>query len=271
MKNFEKRRKAQRSGFTLIELVMVVMILAIVAGLAVPIVGWLRRAANYGAQANIQAAIAQNLEFYRTTYGNNAYPNHLDSLFMANGDDAPTTIIGTGDSNIATDGLSGTLTPLTLDGGSDMAQCAKAIECVYDHATSGWLQGNPSNSAITERELDYSTGNDLVFASIDRTSGNGIKLFSEWYGTNPDEWPDAANIQHLAFGIGPYCDLVGTTLQSAPMDPRVDASKKYGRFVAVFAVYQPRNGRRAQLKGVINGKGRSANNALSEFWVSTNP
>ena len=271
MKIFEKRRKAQRSGFTLIELVMVVMILAIVAGLAVPIVGWLRRAANYGAQANIQAAIAQNLEFYRTTYGNNAYPDHLDSLLMANGADAPTTIIGTGDSNIPTDGLAGTLKIETLNADSDFAQCAKAIGHVYDHATTGWLQGNPSNSAITERELDYSGSDPLVFAAVDRTTSNGIKLFSEWYGVNADEWPAETDVKHLAFGIGPYCDLVGTTMQSAPMDPRVDASKKYGRFVAVFAVYNPRNGRRAQLKGVINGKGRSANNALSEFWVSTNP
>ena len=86
MNRFEKRRKADRSGFTLIELVMVVMILAIVAGLAVPVVGWLRRSANYGAQANTTAALASNFDHAALdseklyacgncpkTFGNNKY------------------------------------------------------------------------------------------------------------------------------------------------------------------------------------------------------
>ena len=95
MNRFEKRRKADRSGFTLIELVMVVMILAIVAGLAVPAVGWLRRSANYGAQANIQAAaLASNLEFYRSDLWQQRIPR-ITSIrcCSSNAGDDPTATI----------------------------------------------------------------------------------------------------------------------------------------------------------------------------------
>ncbi|MDB4557806.1 type II secretion system GspH family protein [bacterium] len=268
MNMFEKRRKADRSGFTLIELVMVVMILAIVAGLAVPIVGWVRRSANYAAQANTQQAVASNLEFYRTTYGNNAYPQHLDSLLLANGGDDPTATIAAA-TTFGNDGIGGTIALKELSG--DQTQSIKAIGHVYDHTddATAWLQGNPGNSGLVERELTAAGPN--VYAVIDQTSGNGQALMREWYGIDSDEWPATTEVEHVCFGIGPNCDLVGATMQSAPMDPRVDASSQYNRFVAVFAVYNPRSGQRAQLRGVINAKGRSANNALSEFWQSTNP
>ncbi|MCP4890424.1 MAG: hypothetical protein GY904_27980 [Planctomycetaceae bacterium] len=243
------------------------MILAIVAGLAVPVVGWLRRSANYGAQANIQAAIASNLEFYRTTYGNNAYPQHLDSLLLENGGADPTATIADATS-FGNDGIGGTIALKSLSG--DQTQSIKAIAHVYDHTDdSNWLQGNPGNSGLVERELTAAGPN--VYAVIDQTSDNGKRLMREWYGIDQLEWPATTEIEHVCFGIGPNCDLVGRTMQSAPMDPRVDASSQYNRFVAVFAVYNPRSGQRAQLRGVINAKGRSANNALSEFWQSTNP
>ena len=262
---------SRRSGFTLIELVMVIMILAIVAGLAVPVVGWLRRSANYGAQANIQAAVASNLEFFRTTYGNNAYPSHLDSLLLdasggAGGVDPTATIASA--TSFGHDGIGSVIQLESLSG--DFTQSIKAIDHVYDHTDDGsWLQGNPGNSGLVERVL--SSGGPNVYATIDRSTSGGAALFTEWYGVDPAEWPAETAVKHIAMGIGPNCDLVGKTMQSAPMDPRVNASAQYNRFVAVFAVYDPRSGQRAQLRGVINAKGRSANNALSEFWQSTNP
>ena len=272
MKNFEKRRKAQRSGFTLIELVMVVMILAIVAGLAVPIVGWLRRSANYASQSHNQAALASNLEFFRTTYGNNNYPSHMDSLLKSDG-----TEIDYVDSGLGRLIISG-----TVDG--DHAECLeKWCSCLFDHDATGFagLQGNPGNSANNDREIDWDDipSGGVPVALLDTTPDDdgdipkesGL-LLNELYG-DADEWlaEDAGATKHVIMGIGPRNDAVGTTMQAAPMDSRVDASQVYGRFSAVFAVYSPRKGRRAQLKAVVNAKGRTANNALSEFWQSTNP
>ena len=267
MKKFEKRRKAQR-GFTLIELVMVVLILAIVAGLAVPVVGWLRRSANYGAQANTSAALASNFEFYRSTYGNNAYPNYLDSLLKASdGSLIDYTDGGWGDLFVA-----GSLT-------GDALECLKPLTVVMDHDDTGFegLQGNPGNSATTQRT--FYGGVDPALCAVVDVDGTDepAKLLQEIY---PGAVADAATntiayggdtITLVGFGIGQSNTAVGRTMASAPLDPRVDNSEVYGRYTAIFAVYGTRKGRRAQLKAIVNAKGRTLNNALSEFNQSLNP
>ncbi len=270
MKKFQKTRKAHRSGFTLIELVMVVMILAIVAGLAVPVVGWVRRSANYAAQANTQQALVSNLEFYRTTYGNNGYPDHLDSLLLASD---PTKVIPYAEKGLYEDGASDPTNAGLIVAGTivdDQAECFNWLTHVLDHNDSEFsgLQGNPSNSAETEREFDHDqkTSAAQEVAVVNPSSDEGEDLIEELY---PDGIP--TGIQLVAFGLGRSNDLVGRTLQAAPMDPRVEASSQYARYTAIFACYTPRAGRRAQLKCVVNAKGRLANNALSEFWQSTNP
>ena len=278
MKKFEQRRKAQRGGFTLIEMTVVLMVLAIVAGLAVPIVGWLRRSANYASQANAQAAVASNLEFYRTTYGNNNYPSHMDSLLFNSDTTAEITYVDGGLGNL--------IVPGVVSG--DYADClSKWLECVLDHDDSAFagLQGSPGNSAFYDRELDAEYTADAVNLAVLDIGADGQTptkeaglLLDELYG-NRTEWlaengstsPTTGGIVHVILGIGPRNDAVGRTLQSAPTDSRVDPSSQYGRFCAVFATYNPRAGQRAQLKAVVNGKGRTANNALSEFWQSTNP
>jgi prepilin-type N-terminal cleavage/methylation domain-containing protein len=271
VKKFDlKKRNQRRGGFTLIELVMVIMILAIVAGLAVPIVGWLRRSANYAAQANTQAALASNLEYFRATFGNNNYPNRMDSLVMTGGSDPiydPTNGIGH-DSGLDTDLFQ--IDDLLAD---ETASLSKFVKQVMDHdPTSGnWLQGNPGNSAIVERAFDGTSTAVVARGNFQKDgttalTGEGLLLTQEIY---PDGVP--SDVTLVAFGLGRSNTAVGRTLQSAPLDSRVDNSSVYGRFIGVFAVYNPREGRRAQLKAVLNAKGRTQNNALSEFWQSNAP
>lgn len=257
-----RSKTENRTGFTLIELVMVIMILAIVAGLAVPIVGWLRRSANYASQANTQQAIASNFEFYRSTYGNNNYPGHLDSLVLTGTSNPIYSVSGYCDGGHAAD----LYTIDDLD--SDETAClTKWLGHVFDHTENPYagLQGNPGNSATVERAFD-GTNVAVIGDSTTTFTGEGALLVNELY---PDGVP--ADVKLVAFGIGQYNDAVGKTMHSAPLDSRVDNSKVYGRYIGVFATYSPRAGRRAQLKAVLNAKGRTSNNALSEFWQSTNP
>jgi prepilin-type N-terminal cleavage/methylation domain-containing protein len=274
MKSIEKKARQQRSGFTLIELVMVIMILAIVAGLAVPIVGWLRRSANYAAQSNTTASLASNFEFYRTTYGNNGYPDRLDSLLKQDGTLIDYVDGGWGDLFVAG----------TIDG--DEEECFNWLNTVYDHTISPHapdaagdpqvLQGNPGNTAIYPRPI--ADGSAVALVDVTDTD-EGAELLTELYpdatdlGTNgPGTFThNGETIKLVAFGIGQSNEAVGRTLQSAPIDPRVDNSKVYGRYAAIFATYPVRAGRRAQLKAIVNAKGRTTNNAVSEFWQSTAP
>ncbi len=247
----------RRSGLTLIELVVVLFIVAVLAGLIIPITGWVRRSANYAALASNQAETGSNLEFYRTTFGNNGYPERLDSLVLNTGGSVPAYMNSELVAMLNVAALNADQAAcLTLGGGA-------AWE-VMDHDVdpSAGEQGNPGNAAIHERAL--ADGEEVAF--VDTTTGNGLDLANEIY---PDGIP--ADVSLVAFGVGPSNAAIGQTMQTVPIDTRVDNSEVYGRFIAVFAVYSPREGRRAQLKAVLSARGRSHNSSLSEFWQSTNP
>ena len=282
MKKFDvKSRKYRRGGFTLIELVMVVMILAIVAGLAVPVVGWLRRSANYAAQASTTGSLASNLEFFRSTYGNNGYPDNLDSLLLSTdtGTVIPYSDGGWGDLFVPGQITGGALSSLNW------------LSAVYDHTDDPHspnadgdpqvLQGNPGNTAIYRR----AKADAFPVALVDvAQTDEGFELMTELYpeatnlGTASAGADAAGSFTHggetivlVAFGIGQGNEAVGRTMTAAPLDPRVDNSEVYGRYAAIFATYPNRAGRRAQLKAIVNAKGRTTNNALTEFWQSINP
>ncbi|MDG2222251.1 MAG: prepilin-type N-terminal cleavage/methylation domain-containing protein [Rubripirellula sp.] len=253
---------SRRDGFTLIEIVMVIMIIAIVAGLAVPLVGSLRRSANYAAQSSTTAAIGSNLEFFRTTYGNNGYPDGLDSLVLSSDNTAEISYVDSGFGRL--------IKPGTLAG--DEAACFNWLSTVYDHTDGAFegLQGNPGNTATTPRAFD---GSNVALLDPDTTEGQKVltELYPETLDTGTGLYSIPAGIQLVVLGIGRSNELVGRTMQSIPLDPRVDNSKVYGRYAAIFACYTERAGRRAQLKCVVNGKGRTTNDALSEFNQSLNP
>jgi len=232
------------------------MVLAIVAGLVVAIAGWVRRSANYASQGHSQGTLMSNLELYRTTYGNNQYPDYFDSLIVTGGDVIHATA-GYANSGHTTLYSKGDLT-------ADERACLENITHVMDHATNknAGLQGSVGNSAIVKRAFD---GKDV--AIVNTTSGNGLLLAKEIY-------PDGVvptGVKLVVFGVGPSNTALGRTMQSPPHDARVAEEGVYSRFLAVFAVYDPRAGRRAQLKAVLNALGRTQNNALSEFWQSTTP
>ena len=257
------RKGARRAAFTLIELVLVLLILAILAGLVVPIVGWLRRSANYASAANNQSTVMANLELYRTTFGNNNYPDRFDSLLGAAGSPTPGVVPA-----FMNPELQAMITPGPLN--AAQFQCLnnnnRGMLSVMDHVepgTSGVIQGNPGNTGTVVRALD-TTGN---FAFVNTTSPNGALLARALY-------PDGvvpADVSLVLMGVGPSMTANGRTMQAPPFDTNLDNSVEYGRFIAVFAVYSPRQGRRAQLKAVLDPRGRIVTSNLSEFYQSTNP
>lgn len=256
-RNHGRARKGfTRSGFTLVEIVMVMFVLAILAGLLVPVTGWVRRSANYAALASNQSAVGSNIEFFRSSFGNDGYPERFDSLLLTSTGGFPTYLHGE---------LSGMLQETTMN--ADQVAClthGSASWEVMDHDAdpNAGEQGNPGNAAIHARVL--ADGEDL--ATIDTSAGNGADLAAEIY---PDGVP--TDVTLVALGVGPSNAALGNTMQAVPLDTRIDNSETYGRFIAVFAVYSPREGRRAQLKAVLSARGRTHNSGLSEFWQSVNP
>lgn len=268
-----RSRKTRRGGFTLIELVMVLVILVIVAGISLPIVDWVRRSANYGAASSNQASLLNNLQLYRTTFGNGKYPNRFDSLFAADGTvyDALQgdlkNMIDTANTGISSEALK----TLTKSG----------ISQVMDHSTdtSLMVQGSLQNSGIVPRDL--AVAGPVAFVkpvavAFAGTTG-GDKAARELYrGLYPDsdgdglpEVPDGVRI--ALFAVGPGNDAVGRTLQTPPLFTEADVTTTYSRFVVAVATFDPRAGRRAQVKAILDPKGRLVNRQISEFWQSVAP
>ncbi len=247
-----------RRGFTLIELVVVLIILAILAGLVVSVVGWVRRSANYASGANNQAPVMANFELYRTTFGNNSYPDRLDSLLTASGD-VPTAYFHKELADMITPGAFSTTSTDEFDSINNKGNGLKTVMRHPDDLTG---IDNPGNSGNTTHLLTATS--EMAF--VNPTSTNGAKLVNYLY---PDGLPTGVRL--VLAGVGPSNSATGRTMQSPPFDTNVDTSKTYNRFIAVFTVYSPREGRRSQLKAVLCPRGRLLNANLSEYYQSTNP
>jgi prepilin-type N-terminal cleavage/methylation domain-containing protein len=253
-----RRSGNRRQGFTLIELVVVVMILAILAGLVVNIVDWVRRSANYGAASHNQQSLLNNLQIFRTTLGNGKYPDRFDSLLAADG-----TV-----SEWLTDDLEGMIEVADISTFGAASLDKSGITTVLDHvlpaAIDSVVQGSPQNSGALPRSL--SGGGNVAFLDTASTVDAAQELIAGLYpdgGLPPD-------VRIVLFGVGPGNTAVGRTIQAPPLYTELDPAKEYGRFVIAVAVYEPRQGRRAQIKAVLDAKGRMVNRNLSEFWQSVN-
>ena len=267
-------RQPRRGGFTLIELVMVLVILVILAGIAIPIVDWVRRSANYGAASSNQASLLNNLQLYRTTFGNGKYPSRFDSLL----DDTGAAKYG------ALDGeLTGMITVAPPASTSELESLTKTgISQVMDHEGDITLLSQESlqNSGIIERPLT-ATGNLAFvtpFAENDATAFGALtkparELYAGLYpdsdGNGAPEVP--ADVSLVLFGVGPGNDAVGRTLQSPPLYTEADVNKTNARFIIAVATFDPRTGRRAQAKAILDPKGRLVSRNVQEYWQSVAP
>jgi prepilin-type N-terminal cleavage/methylation domain-containing protein len=275
----EFRRKpvdvAPRSrGFTLIEMLLVLVVLAIVASLTIGTFGWVRRSANYAASSNTQGALMSNMEMYRVTFGNNSYPDRMDSLLVNDaGTYTPPTYF--------TSGLANLIVPTICDADqwASINNSGRGLRTVMDHTATytAAIEGNPGNAATVARNFNGaaagSADRTLAFVNTATTNTEGQQLLRALgYVNETTGIPELpAGVSLVLLGVGPSNTALGKTLQTPPFDTNVDPSKEYNRFVGVFAVYSPREGRRAQLKAILCPRGRILNRNLSEYHQSTNP
>ena len=265
------RGKTMRRGFTLIELVVVVAIIAALAGLLVSKVDFLRRQSTMAVAADTSCDVFNNIELYLVT--NSTLPNGFDSLIGTDGNLFP-GLIGATDNVGALPGAL-TATPIAYSSTDKRLNSLVRLGMSYvnDHALTAGTNATDSGKVLraissgTPPAPIPSPGNWALI-----TTGNSIwnsvypqNAWGNTYATTTSMVVDTTGTQVslVALGVGPGNTMNGVTMATPPQFPGPDTNLFYYRYVALFAVYT--DGRRAQLKTVIDSFGRTVDGALSNY------
>lgn len=244
----------RRVAMTLVELVVVLGILAGLAGLVVPALGYLTGQAGSAAGATGCADVMSNLETYYTSIGH--YPVQMDSLLGDSGDELADSLWAhvpvQGMPPVA--GLPSFLTAGTVpsDTGTSYSRSIGHAfgtgASVVDHSGSAT---DPSNGGDISTKRSLTKGSKV--AVVNSTSDVAAAIY-------PGGVPTGVTL--VALGVGPNCAAVGKTMAAPPRFAGMD-SENYARYVAIFALYA--DGTPAKLKAVLNPQGRTGDSLIAEY------
>lgn len=237
-KKFARRLPA---GFTLIELVLVILILAILAGLIISRFGNVDKNAKFAAAISNITSVNRSMDTFKAV-SKGKMPDGYDSL-LATGGSAIYT--GNGDPTVNSGVFSGWLTVGTLTSGElgslrrisanvvPPGGPTNSLITVYDHDTTS-VDPHTSTDNATARILDTTT--NVAFVDPSTTAGAAIYR-------SIGESPTDTTFRLIALGVGSRCTLVGgnkfdITVAEPPMagDPSPNDNVAYRRVVALYRV-----------------------------------
>lgn len=246
----------RRMAFTLIELVVVLVILAAVAALLVPRLGFLKGQADSATAAAGSAQIVSNLETYKLSVG--GYPMGMDSLLTSGGGGVYTGLWqhAAGPSFF---GLRVDLTASTVGAGGTGTGYAQSFGHAFSPPAGGYYLYDHdaaatdfTNSATVLRT--FATASSAPVATA--TGADLIKAAGYPTGTLP------TGVKLIALGIGPNNAAIGTTMASAPRHS-AQTSDFYGRYIAIFAIYD--SGKGGELKTVVDSFGNTIDSNVTDY------
>jgi prepilin-type N-terminal cleavage/methylation domain-containing protein len=256
----------RRPGLTLMELVVVMVILASLAALLIPRLGFMKDQADTATAAAGSAEVANNLELYKASIG--SYPLRMDSLILTGTPAIYDRFSSTGASPetpswlVMEDFAAGT-------SGYWYSVIRSGVTTVNDHVAYT-ANSDPSSSGTVERDFG-ADGNIAVLnvaASATNSTVRRIMDAAGYSATLPADYPTALplNTKLVAFGIGPRCGLVGQTMTNVP---RFSAQPQeyYARYIAIFVASD--NGFAAvkpmQLRCVVDSRGFPVDYRVNQF------
>lgn len=293
-RRFERIRNKQ-GGFTLLELLVVVAILAAIAGTATLMLQDTDRRAAAGAHVAMMDQLSKGIQTFRVLNGND-YPNVWDSMLT----NATNTITGATPTVLLSPDLYDGGTLGTLGGGSIALGTLSADEVekleeagitkvrVLDPAAQGGACAN--DDAI--KKLISSKANDVTAQTIFRhAKANGCGYGTGVAGDHADLVDGGAaffwngdpqrvgapvdttigaagsgNLRLVAFGVGPDSSLFDPqrigALTHAPVYRHVNADE-YNRFIVLFNVSDTEGV--ATFYGIIDGAGDTKDEELGEL------
>lgn len=255
--------RVRRRAFTLLEMVVVLFILAAIAGLTIPVVSMLGRSSDMATSAKTQSDLANNIQLFFTLQ--KRYPQGLDSLLTGTGDAiyaADTTNADTQTYGLPYAGADGTrlqaqLAPATLSGNEARSVTRCGFDWVYDHVTTTGVNANNSATSFRGLIADANGTGNTAPTSVAVAEVTGAALLAKLV---PDELKSGQRV--IAFGVGPCNSAIGKTVTNCPSYPGADG-KYYGRYIAYFRIYA--NGERATLVGCSDSYGRTPDYTQQQF------
>jgi prepilin-type N-terminal cleavage/methylation domain-containing protein len=260
------RRNARR-GLTLLELVVVIGILALLAGLTIPKIADMVERSRSSTQAYSTADISRQLEIFSGM--NQKYPDGWDTLTGTSG--ALYANLHT-----ALTSSSGTAGPILLTATVTSDQITSLNTAGISHAFLHDSTSQASSSGTDRRHFGTGAGHDGTtnisqFAVINTAVGSrGLDILVNSFGLNPNRsasdttYPRISANTYVVFGLGPKSTIVQTQIQEAPLLENELSQTKYSRALAVFEV--PNTGtEKAKLVGVFGPDGRTKSVAAADY------
>lgn len=244
-----RRPFIRRLGLTLIELVIVMVVLATLAALLIPRLGFIQQQSIPVSGAAGAQDLVNNLETYKVSTG--FYPQGFDSLLQSGGTSLITQLVqgpgGTPPTPPFTTASVSTDPYFLASFGMAFGPSANPTSYrIFDQDTTTTGE-DISSSFNTQRNL-YAGGNVAV---IDPTTAAGQSVWQAAFPgvvTNGGTFTAPTGVTLVAFGVGPQCNAVGATMASAPLQTGQQPGY-YARYFAIFAVYGTGYGPNGQYAG----------------------
>lgn len=252
--------KKPTKALTLIELILVLAILVILAGLLLPKLDTFSVKANKGVAASNMTDISRFVQQYRIQNVN--YPDGWDSLIDTDSGGLWTAATSTGnglDPQLVGGPVPGSPTKLatsTIADVNELRSLARVgITRMYDlDATTAT---EPAGDAfIASRTLAVGD----TYATVNAMDGDGQAIIAHMY---PQTGTVPTDKKLIVLGLGPRNDMLGTLLQEVPFYSNTPPNF-YNRFLAVFAL--DTGGGRAELRGIFGADADRIDEEITEYY-----
>ncbi len=252
-RNNDARPAGRDGGFTLVELVVVMAVLAVLSGLILPKLDVFKLKANKSADA----ANIHGVDRYITQYKvqKDLFPDGWDSLMDA----ASTATLFTALAPELTGSTPGSpvrLTTTTITDQNELRSLQRVgITTVFDHNTGGFPPDSANGAARVLQVGD-------TVATINQADPDGQNIIARMYASNGGVVPAGRKV--IVVGLGPRNQIVGDTLHEAPISAGVDVNSAYARYLVVFELRS--SGSRARLIGTLGAEGNLLSDEIQDFY-----